>query len=377
MGNEKQLHTKNKLKSKVRALTVITCLCILLTLITVLASVFICLHYKHQGKSMVTFSEAENQSESETTAVAEPVLSNNVFTEEEVDNLLNVARLEALQNADAQILTTLQDRLVQGDSPVSIYRDLYPNHVVFYDSGQYHFIEKSNELKPNVYLEDAFFKDEKGFLSYEEEGIVTYKGIDVSRYQGEIDWEKVKNDGVDYAIIRVGIRGYSEGAIIEDERFLENIENAQSQGVKVGVYFFTEAINETEALEEAEFVLEKIKDYQITYPVYLDVEDVKSAGCRTNNLTMEERTTLAKIFLDKVAEAGYTPGIYGNLRSYMLMLDLTQLEEYDKWFASYSLPIYYPYDFQMLQYGEDGKIAGIKEKVDVNISFRDYGGETQ
>ena len=119
----------------------------------------------------------------------------------------------------------------------------------------------------------------------------------------------------------------------------------------------------------------KAKEVSLAYPVYLDVEAVSSSNCRTKDLTVEQRTAFAKVFLEKIAEAGYQPAIYGNMKSFLLMLDITQLEEYDKWLASYSLPIYYPYAFQMLQYSEKGRVPGISEPVDMNICFRKYGGE--
>ncbi len=111
----------------------------------------------------------------------------------------------------------------------------------------------------------------------------------------------------------------------------------------------------------------------MTYPVYLDIEDVKKENCRTNNLTVEERTNNAKVFLEAVREAGYQPALYGNMKSFLLMLDLASLEQYDKWFAGYTLPIYYPYEYKMLQYSEKGKVAGIPGQVDINICFKEYG----
>ena len=290
--------------------------------------------------------------------------------------MLTAAVTNAMEDADSEMLQILRGRLENGDGTMAILRDLYPEHVVMLDSGRYYFLPLQEDLAFNTYVDDNFITGDGGFVSYQQEGTtITKKGIDVSKYQGEIDWAAVKNDGVDYAIIRLGIRGYSEGGILEDEFFRQNIEGAIANGIPVGVYFFTQALNEEEALEEAAFVIEKLQGYSLTYPVYLDIEDVKKENCRTNVLTAAERTNNAKVFLEAIREAGYQPAIYGNMKTFLLMLDLSALEQYDKWFAGYTLPIYYPYEYKMLQYSEKGRVAGISGQVDVNICFKDYTGQ--
>ncbi len=217
---------------------------------------------------------------------------------------------------------------------------------------------------------------EEGELTYQEgETVLSYKGIDVSRYQGDINWKKVKADGVDYTFIRVGLRGYGTGEIVLDEKFEKNVKNAFSAGVKVGVYFFSQAITEQEAIEEAEFVLEQLAPYKdmITYPVAIDVEKVASASGRMNQLTKEERTNVTVAFLERIAEEGYTPMVYANLEMFGLMLDLEALESYEKWFAYYDSSLYYPYDFKIWQYTDKGSVNGIKGDVDMNISFKVWG----
>lgn len=124
-----------------------------------------------------------------------------------------------------------------------------------------------------------------------------------------------------------------------------------------------------EAEEEAEYVIDSIAPYKVEYPVVIDVEAVTSTRARGNDLTSEERTKYCIAFCEKIREAGYTPMIYGNLKTFMLMLDIEQLEEYDKWFAYYDESYYFPYDFKIWQYTNKGKVAGIKGEVDLNISF--------
>lgn len=369
---------RSRLRRQVRAFAAIASLSVIITFITIIVCIGVCVHYKRQYSELEAFAEqaAQEQSEKQAKEQAVEALSGEVvYTQEEVDSMVTAAVTSAIDNADSELLQILRGRLENGEGTMAILRDLYPEHVVMLDSGQYYFLPLQEDLAYNTYVDDNFITEENGLVSYQENGeTITKKGIDVSKYQGEIDWEAVKNDGVDYAIIRVGIRGYSEGGILEDEFFRQNMDGAAANGIPVGVYFFTQAVNEEEALEEANFVIEMLQGYSLTYPVYLDIEDVKKENCRTNNLTVEERTNNARVFLEAIAAAGYQPALYGNMKTYLLMLDLSALEQYDKWFAGYTLPVYYPYEYKMLQYSEKGRVAGIPGQVDVNICFKDYAG---
>jgi len=180
----------------------------------------------------------------------------------------------------------------------------------------------------------------------------------------------VAAEGVEFAFIRVGIRGYgAEGRLVEDEGFEENVENALMNGIKVGVYFFSQATTVEEAIEEAEFVKQIIAPYKIQCPVVFDVEKVADSEGRMNKLSVEDRTQMAITFCEEIEKAGYKPMIYYNMEMAALMLDLEQLEEYDKWFAYYNQDIYFPYDFKIWQYTDKGRINGIEEEVDLNIAF--------
>ena len=126
-------------------------------------------------------------------------------------------------------------------------------------------------------------------------------------------------------------------------------------------------------MEEAEFVLENLEDYEISYPIVLDVEEVTTKNPRTKELTKEDRTKACIAFCERVKEAGYTPMIYGNLKTFLLMLDMEKLEEYEKWFAYYRTPLYFPYEFSVWQYTSTGKVDGISTDVDLNVSMKDWG----
>ena len=207
-------------------------------------------------------------------------------------------------------------------------------------------------------------------------------GIDVSKYQGNIDWAKVSADGIDFAMIRVGYRTLESGQIMEDSSAKYNMQEATAHGIKVGVYFFSTAISEEEAVEEANWVTEFIAQYPITYPVVFDCENYENEKSRQLHLTKEERTNIAKIFLNKIYESGYTPMFYGSRNE--LLADnkwvTTELEKtYKIWLSWYSSPPYpqteqadYSGTHSMWQYTNDGTVAGISTPVDINVAYFGY-----
>ena len=200
----------------------------------------------------------------------------------------------------------------------------------------------------------------------------TMPGIDVSYYQGNIDWEKVKASGIEFAIIRLGYRGYGqEGKLVEDKLAFQNLQGALDAGLKVGVYFFSQAITVEEALEEADFVLERIKDYDITMPVVYDWEFVAADEARTANMDPRILTDCYLAFCGRITEAGYTPMVYFNTHLSRTMLYLTELEEYPFWLALYSDRMTFPYRFEMWQYTDSGRVPGIEGNVDLNLMFTD------
>lgn len=296
-----------------------------------------------------------------------------VYTQEELNTILDNARKEGAEAEKQEYLTTLKELMLSGEGTVSMLRYFFPDQIVFVADGSYHFMEIDEQLEPRPYLTENLVIGENQVYEYYEDGQkVSRKGIDVSSFQGVIDWESVAQDGVEFAIIRMGIRGYGTGKLVVDEQFEANIEGALAAGLDVGVYFFSAAVSEEEAIEEADFLIEAMAPYGIQCTVVLDIEDVNSDSARTNGLTKEQWTDHAIAFCERVKAAGYTPMIYGNLQSFMLMLDLTRLEEYDKWFAAYIPYFYYPYDFEVWQYSDSGTVSGISEPVDLNISFYDW-----
>jgi len=276
----------------------------------------------------------------------------------------------AQQQTSAEILGGIKAGLSNGDTVLETLRPLYPDELVVASGGRYHFVPINRDLKQNDFVQENVNILDSGEIQYLLDGqVVSHKGIDVSKHQGTIDWNKVAQDGVEFAFIRVALRGYSTGKLVEDEYFDRNIQGAQAAGIKVGVYIYSQAVNETELLEEAQLVLDKIAPYNIECPVVFDVELVSGAKGRMNDISLEERTNLTLLFCQTIENAGYRPMIYHNTEMGALMIDIETLEDYDKWFASYSETLYYPYAYKIWQYTPNGRVAGIGTEVDLNICF--------
>ena len=194
-------------------------------------------------------------------------------------------------------------------------------------------------------------------------------GIDVSSYQGEVDWHQVAEAGVDFAIIRLGYRGYESGKLVEDKFARQNLEGAAEAGIQLGVYFFSQALNPNEAREEARFVLDMIDPYEIAMPVVFDWEHVNSETARTNGMNPYAATDCAQAFLEVIDEAGYWPMMYFNSFQSRKLFYLDQLMDYDFWLALYSDRMSFPYKVDMWQYTCTGTIPGVIGDVDVNVLF--------
>jgi len=193
-------------------------------------------------------------------------------------------------------------------------------------------------------------------------------GIDVSKWNGDIDWDRVKNAGVEFAVIRAGYRGSVTGSLIEDPYFAANMRGAAASGIPSGVYFFTQAVNEVEAVEEASAVLQLIREYELEYPVFIDTEGAGGSG-RADGLDTETRTLVCEAFCRTITNAGYEAGVYASRNWYNNYLHTDKLQNYRIWLAEYrSVPLYQGY-YQMWQYTSRGSIDGIEGNVDMNISY--------
>ena len=221
----------------------------------------------------------------------------------------------------------------------------------------------------NNYDKSAFSRD-GSIMRYNDPSVRTRLGIDVSQYQGDIDWTAVAGSGVEFAIARVGGRGYTAGAVFADPKFDEYADGAASAGLQVGAYFFSQAISVAEAEEEAYFVLDKLRGHSITGPVVFDWEVIGKSSARTYGIETSVLCACARAFCKIIEDAGYDAMIYINNYAGYIKYDLSQVVEYPLWYANYSTdaPTFY-YDFAMWQYTSKGSVPGIKGNVDMDLWF--------
>lgn len=226
------------------------------------------------------------------------------------------------------------------------------------------------DIPVSSYMKENFTMID-GRIAYTDNSVSYTTGIDVSSFQGDIDWEAVAEDGIDFAIIRAGLRGYgASGNIYEDEKARENLRNAAAAGIQTGVYFYSQAITPEEAAEEAEFVLDIIKDFRIEAPVVFDWENEPDVAMRTDNLDSYTLNLCAIAFCEKIKEAGYTPAVYFNLTDAYTRYDLDKIKDCVFWYAQHegAAPEFY-YSYNIWQYSDNGEVNGIDGRVDLNICF--------
>ena len=292
------------------------------------------------------------------------------------ENAIDISAL--LQDKENELEASIKERMkelvmAEDGSPLKMLRSFFPENLIYADQDEYVFAPVLDGVKKHNYSEENFVETDDGEMQYIENGtVVSHKGIDVSKYQGDIDWAAVASDGVEYAFVRLGLRGYGSGKLVLDEYFDQNMRGAKEAGIKTGVYFFTQAITVEEAIEEADYVLENITGYDVSYPVVFDVEMIVNDDGRANGLSQKDRTDITIAFCDRIKAAGFTPMIYGNVKCFTKLLDMTRLNDYEKWYAFYDDYMYMPYEVGIWQYTEKGKVAGINTVVDLNISYKEY-----
>ena len=225
-------------------------------------------------------------------------------------------------------------------------------------------------VERNPYGPEDFDLDGQGRVVCLREGVEAWTGVDVSAHQGEIDWTAVAADGVDFAMIRLGYRGYTEGGLYLDDYFLQNLQGAMAAGLEVGVYFFSQAISEEEALEEAAFVLEALEEHSLGCPVAFDWEFISPGrGARTDGMDGDTLTRCALAFCGRLEEAGCLPMVYYNKGLGYLTYDLSRLTDYPVWLAEYDTVPDFFYRFDLWQYTNKGTVAGISGDVDLDLAL--------
>ncbi|MDD6156163.1 MAG: glycoside hydrolase family 25 protein [Lachnospiraceae bacterium] len=258
----------------------------------------------------------------------------------------------------------------------SAIQDTLPLKIHFVDAfGEAYEAEYHPEW-PQCRFEKSGFVHDGDSVSYVGDDAYTSRlGIDVSYHQRSIDWNQVKDAGYEFVIIRVGYRGYGKaGNICGDTRFAEYVKGARNVGLDVGVYFFSQAINEEEAVEEAEFCLQQLESVGLTpdnmeMPVVYDPESILDAEARTDNVTGEQFTANSVAFCERIKEEGYEPMIYANMKWEAFLLDLSKLSDYPFWYADYEEQPQTPYDFSMWQYSNTASVPGVSGECDVDVQL--------
>ena len=200
-------------------------------------------------------------------------------------------------------------------------------------------------------------------------------GIDVSKWNKEIDWAQLRKEGVEFAIIRAGYRGSVSGSLVVDPYFEQNIKGAVENGIDVGIYFFTQAVDEREAVEEASIVMSLVQGYDITYPIFIDSEGAGGNG-RADNLDVPTRSKVCQAFCETIRSGGYTAGIYASKNWLNNRLDITKFSGDNViWLAEYRDTPTYGGTYGMWQYTSSGRINGIEGRVDFNLCYWDFGKE--
>lgn len=225
------------------------------------------------------------------------------------------------------------------------------------------------DIPKNEYNKEKFINT-NGVVEYDSGS--ARLGIDVSDFQGDIDWASVKEAGIDFVMIRAGYRGATKGKLNTDEKFEQNYEGAKAAGIDIGVYFFSQATSVEEAEAEAAYVLQLLQDKPLSYPVVFDWEIAEVKNSRTASATGEQITSYATAFCKKVKMAGYKPAVYFNRHLGYEYYNLETLKDYDFWLAEYrNVPAFY-YNFNLWQYSDNAEVQGIEGAVDINICFKSY-----
>ncbi len=364
---------KNRMRRQLKGMTAYAIAATLAALTAI--GIIVVLILKYNGEEKTLKSEEQELSEivAEDAALSEEISD----LKKTNDKLGEDVEFYSSVMSDSELRAQIMNLFEEGNSAYSVLKKLYPEKMVVPDSGKYLFFDIDSSIAPCEFQEEFFTYDEEsrrvGYAPGGED--ISSAGIDVSKYNGAVDWPAVAASGMKFAFVRCGIRGYVSGEIVADDFFEENVTGARDAGLTVGAYIFSQAVNKEEAVEEAEFVLENIEGKGVNGPIVCDIEKIDNPDTepRTLSVSRDERTDIAIAFCERIKEAGYTPMIYGNIYSFLVLLDMQKLEKYDKWFADYitsdDRTPYFAYKFKIWQYLSGGACPGVNGKCDMNIAI--------
>lgn len=345
--------------AKRERLLFITGVCVLLMSATSLGVVYVSHHSRVTQTTLESESAEENKNEESVSDL--PYAEQSEITEQERLALLlqkpYELKLDGDNGSKEKLPTKLSSLLPEEET------------AVIYDIAEgFLRVPLLEDVAENPYQLNAFTGSGLD-MRYSGGDKNAMMGIDVSKFQGDIDFGAVKEAGIEFVIIRQGLRGYGSGELVTDERFYSNLQKAQEAGLRTGVYFFSSAINEEEAVEEAHYVLSAIDGYEIDMPIVFDTEPILHDTARTDNLTPDQLTKITRAFCNEIQNNGYHPMIYANAKRFTTVLHLDKLTEFDLWLADYRQAPDFPYAFKMWQFTEHGSVPGIETEVDINLYF--------
>lgn len=297
---------------------------------------------------------------------SEKQVEGSIYTDSQIEKI----RYGAAQAERNRLLLEIQSSFESGNSTISMLRNLFPGDLVVMWEGRYYFYPVDRNLQTNPFSETDFAQGENGGMDYigENAGVSVNRGVDVSALNGEIDWAKVAEEQIAFAMIRAASRN-TEGALEQDERFQENMSGAKSVGLRIGCYVDLDADSEKAAEEIADFVLSNLSmsQQEMGAPVAVRVQ-IPDHTSSLSGQTREEWTQGVRAFCAKIKKAGYEPVIYANTAAFHMLLNMAELEEYDKWIADYGDYLYFPYKFKCWQYSLKGTVNGIEGDVALDLS---------
>lgn len=243
--------------------------------------------------------------------------------------------------------------------------------VEVYNGESYVWITPQDGVAVNELTKDDFAEDTEGNLTYIGRKYKASRGVDVSSFQGDIDWQQVYESGVRFAVVRVGGTYYGSGEMYEDDKFISNVENAEKAGLRVGVYFFSQAVSVDEARAEARFVISALGGRELSLPVFFDWERIGDDAARTDAVSNEELTDIAVAFCEEIKSAGYAAGVYVYNDTGYYGYDLARLDDYMLWGVGIGSYPYFYYAHEMWQYSFKGTVPGIDAACDLNMLFEE------
>ena len=271
---------------------------------------------------------------------SEKQVEGSIYTDSQIEKI----RYGAAQAERNRLLLEIQSSFESGNSTISMLRNLFPGDLVVMWEGRYYFYPVDRNLQTNPFSETDFAQGEKGGMEYigEDAGVSVNRGVDVSALNGEINWAKVAEEQIAFAMIRAAVRN-ADGELVQDERFQENMSGAKSVGLRIGCYVDLDADSEKAAEEIADFVLSNLSmsQQEMGAPVAVRVQ-IPDHTSSLNGQTREEWTQGVRAFCAKIKKAGYEPVIYANTAAFHMLLNMAELEEYDKWIADYGDYLYFP-----------------------------------